>query len=83
MAELFERHGIARENRVALLVLDQQRLDFIAQLLTDIGRPDPALAQVIYATYIGLDDLSAKHELDMSPGIQRLIEMILDGAPAP
>jgi len=67
------------EVMAALVMLDQQRLAFLEQLLVGIGRPDPALAQVIYATYLGLDDLSAKHGLDMAPGMERLVEMVLGG----
>lgn len=66
----------------ALISLDQQRLMFLEQLLTDIGIKDPAMAQVLYAAYLGLDDLSAKHGTDMAPPMQTLVDLILKAIPA-
>ena len=62
----------------ALVLLDQQRLAFLEQLLLGIGQEDAALAQVMYAAYLGLDDLSAKHGLDMAVGLERLMTLVLE-----
>lgn len=61
----------------AIAIVDRLRIDFLIQLLADIGQPNPALAHAIYATHIGLDDLAAKHGTDKTPAFIALLELLI------
>lgn len=57
--------------------VDQARIAFVEQLLRDVGQPDPVLARLFYAAYLGTDDLAAKHGMDAEPLLARLIAAIV------
>jgi len=59
----------------ALKAVDQQRTDFIAELLKATGH-NPAHAPLLYAAYLGLDDQAAKHGQDIAPHLSALITLI-------
>lgn len=56
--------------------VDRARIAFVEQLLQDVGQTDPVLARLFYATYLGTDDLAAKHGMDAEPVLARLIAAI-------
>jgi AcrR family transcriptional regulator len=62
---------------VALKQIDRQRLDFLKTLLDDIGIDGTTVGTLIYAAYLGLDDLAAKHGTGMDGAMQGLVAMVL------
>ena len=61
----------------ALGELDTLRLAFISQVLKDLEVNMPALPELAYAAYIGLDDLHAKKRADIGAALDILKSMIL------
>ena len=61
----------------AIAIVDKTRIDYLAFLLAELGHPDPALAQLVYAAHIGLDDLGAKHGTDKSPAFSALVALLV------
>ncbi len=64
----------------ALSRLDQMRIAFIKQLLDDLGGDAPRYAQIVYAAYIGLDDLASRGHTKAPAGFSVLHDMILSAA---
>lgn len=64
----------------ALAELDARRKEFIGQLLADLGIKEPALTDLAYGAYIGLDDLHAKGRANIERSMEVLQQMILDKA---
>ena len=61
----------------AVRKVDAQRLDYLNQLLAELGITNPDFARLIYASLIGLEDLSSR---DGQPGqrpLGTLIDLIL------
>ena len=56
----------------ALAVIAKQRRDFIARLLRDMGLADPHLPDLLYAAYIGLDDLSSRGRVEMEEAFKTM-----------
>ena len=56
--------------------VDQIRLELVARLLREIGRDEPALCQLVYGAYIGLDDLASMGQADISCALKTLLGMI-------
>ena len=65
----------------ALAQIDDTRMTFIKQVLEGLGLESPALAQLFYGAYIGLNDLNAKDKADMESGLLELKNLILAKAP--
>lgn len=61
----------------ALEGLDKQRLSFLKTLLDDLGLDGGALCELVYATYIGLDDLQSKGRVNISDALNELKSVIL------
>ena len=61
----------------ALKTIDQQRLAFLKALLDDLGMDGTTIGALVYAAYLGLDDLAAKHGSDISAPMQALLGMVL------
>lgn len=61
----------------ALENLDTQRMSFLAALLDDLGLNGSTLSELVYATYIGLDDLHSKGRADMVDALTELKSMLL------
>lgn len=59
----------------ALARLDQMRFGFITELLNDLGAS--RFAPLVYAAYIGLDDLASRGHVDAPAGFAVLHDMIL------
>jgi len=58
--------------------VDEIRLSLISTLLTDIGRSDPALTQLFYGAYIGLDDLASKGNADIKTALEVLLKIVTE-----
>lgn len=58
--------------------VDKIRLSLVANLLSDIGKNDPVLVQLIYGAFIGLDDLTSKGSADMASALDVLLKMVLE-----
>ena len=61
----------------ALARLDQMRFGFITELLNDLGVSASRFAPLVYAAYIGLDDLASRGHVDAPAGFAVLHDMIL------
>ena len=61
----------------ALKTIDQQRLQFLKALLDDIGVDGTTIGTLVYAAYLGLDDLAAKHGAEMEKPMTALVDMVL------
>ena len=61
----------------ALLELDTMRMAFVAQTLKGLGIEKPAVTELVYAAYIGLDDLHSKERADIGAALKALKDMIL------
>lgn len=67
--------------------VDAQRLDFLRDCLADMDVDDPTLPVMIYATHLGLEQLSTTPGVDPIKTLTHLIKMIgfdrpaMDGAP--
>lgn len=57
--------------------IDAQRLAFVAALLNALGHDGAAKSTVFYASFLGLQDLAAKHDVDMATAMNQLIAMVL------
>jgi AcrR family transcriptional regulator len=68
-----------------LIRIDAQRLAFVKALLDELGHDGERKSTVFYAAFLGLQDLVAKHDVDMTTAMQELIAMVLkdeaQGAP--
>ena len=60
----------------ALCIVDKQRVDLIAVLLSEVGENDRHLADAIYAAYIGLDDLNSKNGTDIAAGLNAILTLV-------
>ena len=56
--------------------LDTTRIAFLRQVFHDLGFDTPALADLAYAAYIGLDDLSAKGRADIDASLSVFKELL-------
>lgn len=56
--------------------VDEIRLTLIANLLSDIGQNDPALVQLVYGAFIGLDDLTSKGSADIKNALEILLRVV-------
>jgi AcrR family transcriptional regulator len=63
--------------RATLARVDAQRLDLIGRLLSDIGIANPEMARIIYATSIGIADLSEDHPGRNTAAIGSLVDLVL------
>ena len=61
----------------ALARLDQMRFGFITELLNDLGVDASRFAPLVYAAYIGLNDLASRGHVDAPAGFAVLHDMIL------
>ena len=61
----------------ALSNLDLLRITFTAEVLKALGIEDEALVHLVYAAYIGLDDLSSKGKADIGLSLNALKKLIL------
>ncbi|MDG1768372.1 MAG: hypothetical protein P8H36_02985 [Yoonia sp.] len=61
----------------ALARLDQMRFGFVTELLNDLGVGASRFAPLVYAAYIGLDDLASRGHVDAPAGFAVLHDMIL------
>ena len=57
---------------VVVSEVDEIRLSLVAKLLCDVGQHDPALAQLVYGAFIGLDDLASKGRADIGNALEVL-----------
>lgn len=55
-----------------LACIDAARLAALRQVLTDAGHGTPGLAELVYGTYIGLDDLTARGRGRLEPALDAL-----------
>lgn len=65
-----------RDVKASLADVDAMRLEFLRQLLADNGLDDPALADLFYGAYVGLDDLAAKGQVRTGPALQALLGLL-------
>jgi AcrR family transcriptional regulator len=83
-------HGAARiepairtwahaDERVAAMLseIDAERLGFLANLLKRCGVPNPDLARALYASAIGMEDLSSRDGADNDNAMGTLVDLIL------
>lgn len=56
--------------------VDEIRLSFVTKLLRDVGQNDPALPQLVYGAFIGLDDLASKGSADIQSGLEVLLRLV-------
>ena len=66
---------------VALAVVsevDEIRLSLVEKLLCDIGQNDPALVQLVYGAFIGLDDLASKGRVDIVIALGALLTIVAE-----
>jgi len=60
----------------ALCEIDTIRINFIQALAADIGHESRAMAELIYAAYIGLDDLTSKNRASMEAALDELSHIL-------
>lgn len=57
--------------------VDEKRLGYLADALSEIGLTNPDFARIIYATLIGLEDLSSRDDQANAGPMGTLIDLIL------
>lgn len=62
--------------------VDALRVQFLHDLLSQVGHSDPALAQAVYAAYIGLDDLASKGRGDIALALRAMLHHLRPTDPA-
>ncbi len=63
---------------VVVSEVDEIRLSLVTNLLSDIGQNDPALAQLLYGAFIGLDDLASKGRADIGIALEILLRIVAE-----
>lgn len=61
----------------ALDRVDRARLDQLARLLSDCGVTNPELARALYASAIGMADLSVRDQQDNDGALGTLVDLVL------
>ncbi|MFT6675806.1 MAG: AcrR family transcriptional regulator [Sulfitobacter sp.] len=61
----------------AVARVDDRRETYLAAQLAQLGLSNPAFARIIYAAYIGGDDLSSRDGSDPAAALTTLIDLIL------
>jgi AcrR family transcriptional regulator len=61
----------------ALKGIDMQRLAFLKVVLDDLGLNGGVLSELVYASYIGLDDLQSKGRVTMGDALSELKSLII------
>lgn len=61
----------------ALEQIDKQREAYLHGLLKAVDLPNPALARLIYATYVGAEELAARDDHDPVQELETLIDLVL------
>jgi len=61
----------------ALRDVDAVRVRFIAEILEELGQPDPQLALGLYGAFIGLSDIAAKTDPTATTALERLVAIVL------
>lgn len=67
----------------ALQKLDELRLSFLETLLKELGLDAKPLAGVLYAAYIGLDDLQSRGRADIGQSLAVLRDMVISAQKTP
>jgi AcrR family transcriptional regulator len=57
--------------------IDARRLDYLAELLAEMGLTNPDFARIIYAGLIGLEDLSSRDNQPTQTPLGTLIDIVL------
>ncbi len=65
------------EVMAVLQAIDKQRIAFVQDTLAEMGISDPAYAAMFYATFLGTDDLAAKHDLTMTKALDAAVALLL------
>lgn len=63
---------------VVVKEVDEIRLSLVAELMGDIGQNDPALTQLVYGAFIGLDDLASKGSADIGAALNLLLRLVAE-----
>ena len=63
---------------VVVSEVDEIRLSLVAKLLCDIGQNEPALVQLVYGAFIGLDDLASKGRADTGNALEVLLKVVAE-----
>lgn len=66
----------------AVLRIDQRRLDYLQDLLAELGLGSAPMARAIYATYLGLDQLASTDTGGNTAAITALTEQLLNSIAA-
>jgi AcrR family transcriptional regulator len=61
----------------AIARVDAKREGYLADQLAQLGLSNPAFARIIYAAYVGGDDLCSRDGGDPAPALTTLIDLIL------
>ncbi len=70
----------ARDNREAadaVARVDKRRMDYLAELLAELGLPNPEIARAIYAAVIGLQQLQQNDGIDDTGAMSTLLASFL------
>lgn len=70
----------ARENPAvseALQQVDKNRMNYVQGLFDAIGLTNPELTRVLYAAFVGMDELSSHDGVDNAPALGTLVDLIL------
>ncbi|KPA23556.1 hypothetical protein shim_01640 [Shimia sp. SK013] len=61
----------------AVVRVDAQRMKYLGALLKDIGLTNPELVRILYAAFIGMEDMSATDAGVNGPAMGTLVDLIL------
>ncbi|WP_270731907.1 TetR/AcrR family transcriptional regulator [Shimia sp. Alg240-R146] len=61
----------------AVARVDGLRMQYLAKLMQDIGLSNPELVRILYASFIGMEDLSSRDALENGAAMGTLVDLIL------
>ncbi|GAA6180245.1 MULTISPECIES: TetR/AcrR family transcriptional regulator [unclassified Shimia] len=70
----------ARESKAvaaAVTQVDQKRMAYVQALFEAMGLTNPELTRVLYAAFVGMEDLAARDGVDNAPALGTLVDLIL------
>lgn len=70
----------ARENAnvaAAVAQVDAKRMAYVKELFDDIGLTNPELTRVLYAAFVGMEELSSHDGITNGPALGTLVDLIL------
>lgn len=61
----------------AIAQVDRLRMQYLSALMTEIGLTNPELVRILYASVIGMEDLSSRDGETNGPAMGTLVDLIL------